>query len=830
VVAENSVNMRSCKLQKSAVASARPGAGSRWRPLTGMALMLALLTHASGLAAQPAHLFGSTAQWDLLQGYCIDCHNSDDWSGQLSFEFIDPENIAAGAELWEKVIRKLRSGMMPPPGSTRPANAQVDAMVAWLETGLDQVEHLAVGHVPLHRLNRAEYANAVEDLLGLPVDPEALLPVDGVEHGFDNIASALKVSPAFIDQYVSAAQTLSEMAVGSAAVEPQSEIHDFFVAGQEGHVHGLPLGTRGGVVVEHFFPADGTYTLNIGNLVSTGGSPAQEFAQTLLVTLDGRRIFELELGGDERRRQLDQLQAPEVDRVNQLLKNITFDASAGPHKVAVTFRHRSFALHDAQLKALAPTAAGLPMLDIRQFDIFGPVAVHGRGTTPSRSRIFTCNPPAGDEVRESACAREIVEKLAWRAFRGQLDQADVTNLLGMYEYGYRRAGGFEEGVKHALAAMLVHPKFLYRFEQPPEGLAGSSNYVLDALELASRLAFFLWSGPPDEALLTAARAGDLLEPEVLAAHVRRMLQDPRARSLAENFALQWLGIGPLAAITPDPRLFPDVPAGIKDDMLEELILFVDNIFFREDRGVPALLDADYTWLNERLALHYGIRDVRGDQFRRVTLADANRHGLLGKGAILMVSSYPNRTSPVLRGAWVLENLLGTPPAAPPPNVEGLQENIIGETATTVRERLEQHRANPTCNNCHGVIDPLGFALENFDATGRWRQIDREAGTAIDATGVLPDGRPLRSPVDLRAALLAKPGEFAQTLTEELMTYALGRSLAHSDMPTVRAVVRTAAASGYRFSDIVVGIVMSTQFQMNSSVGDSSSTEAVATRQ
>jgi len=374
-------------------------------------------------------------------------------------------------------------------------------------------------------------------------------------------------------------------------------------------------------------------------------------------------------------------------------------------------------------------------------------------------------------------------------------------------------------VKHALSAILVHPKFLYRFETPPAGLTGTSSYVLDSLELASRLSFFLWSGPPDETLLAVAQAGDLLEPEVLTAQVERMLQDPRASSLAANFALQWLGIGPLESLTPDQRLFPDVPTGIKDDMVEELRLFIDSIF-RADRSVLALLDADHSYLNERLALHYGIGGVRGDQFRRVQLDDGNRRGLLGKGAVLMVSSYPNRTSPVLRGAWVLEHLLGTPPAAPPPNVEGLKENVVGEPATTVRERLEQHRANPSCNNCHGVIDPLGFALENFDATGRWRQVDREAGTLIDPNGVLPDGRPLDGPEALRNALQARPAQFAQTLTEALMTYALGRSLVDSDMPTVRAVIRSAAGSGYRFSDLVSGVVMSSQFQMNSSIDDS----------
>jgi hypothetical protein len=687
-------------------------------------------------------------------------------------------------------------------------------MVASLEGKLDQVEHPVIGYVPLHRLNRTEYANAIEDLLGLSVDPESLLPVDGVEDSFDKIASALKVSPTFIDQYVSAARTLSEKAVGSVRAKPQSEIYNFSAANQIDHVAGLPLGTHGGVVVERYFPVDGKYMLNIGNLVSTGSSVAQEYTQTLIATLDGKKFFEMQIGGGDQRRELDQQQAPAVDRINETLKNIPFQASAGPHKLALTFQHRSFAVQEASLKALSPDKGEVDGLAIRQFDVYGPTEVTGLSATPSRQRIFSCYPTVGDEVAENACAKQIMATLGQRAFRGQLTDDDLAQLMSMYDYGRKLGGGFEAGVKHAVAGMLVHPKFLYRFETPPQGLAVTSNYSLNALELASRLSFFLWNSLPDDELLLAAKNDGLRDPVILEGQVKRMLQDPRAASLASDFALQWLRIGALANLTPDQRLFPDVQDGIKSDMIEELKLFINSVF-QEDRSVTELLDARYSFLNERLAAHYGVDGVHGDKFRRVTLDDERRWGLLGKGAILMVSSYPNRTSPVLRGEWVMDNLLGTPPAAPPPNVEALKENVAGEAATTVRQRLEQHRANPFCNNCHGVIDPLGFALENFDAAGRWRSVDREAGTAIDPSGVLPNGTPLQGPADLRAALLNKPDHFVQTMTEKLMTYALGRTLDYTDMPAVRAIVRHAAKSGYRFSDIVLSIVKSEQFQMNS---------------
>ena len=771
--------------------------------------------HAMG-AGDESMLFGSHENWELLENYCLDCHNSEDWFGELAFDLVDRHSIDTEAETWEKVIRKLRSGMMPPPGADRPDNDRVISMVGWLEEKLDQIAHPVTGYVPLHRLNRTEYANAIEDLLGLAVDPESLLPTDGEEAGFDKIASALKVSPTFIDQYVSAARNLSEMAVGSIEVKPRSEIYNFTPAQQMGHVEGLPLGTSGGVLIEHHFPVDGEYLLNIGNLVSTGSSIAQEYSQKLIATLDGNRFFELELGGGEQRRELDQQQAPAVDRINQSLKNIPFEATAGLHRLGITFVHRSFAVQESNLKALSPSQRTIDQLTLSQVDIYGPTNVKGLSATPSRQRIFSCYPVVGNEREELECAREILEELGQRAFRGQLTDGDLAGLLSMYEYGSAHGAGFEEGIKHALAGILVHPKFLYRFETPPKSLAVTSNYSLSSLELASRLSFFLWSSLPDDELLAVAKDDRLLDQAVLEAQVLRMLRDPRAESLASDFALQWLRIGALTNFAPDQRLFPDVQGDIKNDLIEELRLFINSVF-QEDRSVLELLDGRYSFLNERVATHYGIDGVYGDRFRRVELEDESRWGLLGKGAVLMVSSYPNRTSPVLRGAWVLDTLLGTPPAAPPPNVEGLKENVVGEVATTVRARLEQHRTNPSCNNCHGVIDPLGFALENFDVTGRWRSIDREAGELIDPSGVLPNGTPLNGPSDLREALLVRPAGFVQTLTEKLMTYALGRTLDYTDMPTVRAIVAQASKVDYRFSALVLGIVRSEQFQLNRDV-------------
>jgi hypothetical protein len=769
-------------------------------------------------------------RWQFLETHCYECHNDTDLTADLDFAALESDEIGAHAEIWERAVRKLRGRMMPPPGGAKPENAAVDEFVAWLEASLDAAApEPEPGYVTPHRINRTEYANAIRDLLALEIDPATLLPVDGAEAGFDNIANALTVSPSFIDQFLSAARNLSAQAVGNPAPRAVGVPYTIGNArAQQFHVDGLPLGTRGGALIEHYFPADGEYRLNIGDLVTGLWGYNQEHRATLIAVLDGRRFFELEIGGGEDLKELDQIGAPAVDKINARLKNISFTATAGVHRLGVTFLHRSFAESDRQLYSLVPGGGQDTVLTLNSVEVFGPVVPAGLSATPSRTRIFTCYPeaPADDAgrdargratqgaVAEEACAREIVTTLAREAFRGALHDDDLPRLMHLYDEGHT-AGGFEEGVKYALSGVLAHPKFLYRFEPPPEGLAAGASYPLSSAELASRLSFFLWSSIPDAELLELAAADRLRDPAVLKEQMQRMLADERAETLAASFAFQWLNLGELDGLAPDPFLFADVDRQIRAHFVTEARLFVDSIF-RSEASVLELLTADHTFVNETLARHYGIDDVRGERFRRVQLADENRFGLLGKGGVLLASSYPNRTSPVLRGQWLLENVLGVPPESPPPNVEALVENVEGQPASTVRARLEAHRNNPSCDACHGIIDPLGFALENFDAVGRWRDEDREAREPIDASGVLIDGTPVSGPVELRRAILARPEQFVQTLTEKLMTYALGRSLEAGDMPTVRRIVREAEASDYRFSALVWGIVNSAQFQRKGS--------------
>ncbi|HUQ50634.1 MAG TPA: DUF1592 domain-containing protein [Gammaproteobacteria bacterium] len=778
----------------------------------GLAACFAAALASCGGAPSPEDLRAQgDEQWPFVERYCTECHNDTDLTADIAFDKLSPDDVAAHADVFERAVRKLRGRLMPPPGGLEPSTAETDAFVAWLEATLDAAAPApGPGYVTPHRMNRTEYANAIRDLLALEVDPATLLPVDGAEHGFDNIANALTVSPSFIDQFLSAARNLSAQAVGNA--HPRASGTPYTIGnarGQQFHVDGLPLGTRGGALIEHYFPADGEYRLNIGDLVTGLWGYNQEHKATVIAVLDGRKFFELDIGGGQDLKELDQIGAPAVDKINARLKNIPFTATAGVHRLGVTFLHRSFAESDRQLYSQVPGGGQDTVLTLNLVEVFGPVNATGLSSTPSRDKIFVCYPKS--EAAQKPCANEIVATLAREAFRGAFNDEDLPRLMRLYDEGAAH-GGFEDGVEYALAGVLAHPKFLYRFEPKPGSAEPGAAYPLSSVELASRLSFFLWSSIPDAELLELAAADKLAEPAVLEQQVARMLADPRAETLASNFAYQWLGLGELASLAPDPSLFADVDRNIRDYFVQESTLFVDSVF-RSDASVLELLTADYTFVNETLARHYGLNDVRGQHFRRVELDDPNRFGLLGKGGVLLASSYPNRTSPVLRGQWLLENLLGTPPASPPPNVEALVETVEGGQASTVRARLEAHRANPSCNACHGVIDPLGFALENFDAVGRWRVIDREARAPIDASGVLVDGTPVTGPVELRKALLARPDQFVQTLTEKLMTYGLGRSLEYTDMPTVRRIVREAAEDDYRFSDVVWGIVNSTQFRM-----------------
>ena len=724
-------------------------------------------------------------------------------------------------------MRKLRGRLMPPPGKPQPDAATIRSFVGWMEGTLDAAaaSHPDPGRVALHRLNRKEYSNAVWDLLHVSVDPNTILPQDDRSDGFDNVANVLQVSPSFLDQYLSAARGIAVDAVGEIPEHPSGV--QYVVKSpttQSFHIDGLPLGTRGGMVVTHEFPADGDYELNIGNLAVALWVYNMEFKNTLIATLDGKRFWQGDIGGEEDMKSIDQKQDTAVDAINARLKGIRFKATAGPHKVAVTFLHRTFAESDDRLYQQIPGGGQDRILRLGNFEVKGPFSPTGISETPSRNKIFVCH-PAGP-ADEEGCAEKIITSLAREAFRRPVTEGDMKLLMRFYRDG-RKEKDFDTGIREVVTAVLASPFFLYRAERTPAELVATSSsgseaaapsaYRISDLELASRLSFFLWSTVPDDELLNLATRNTLHDPQVLAAQVHRMLADSKSITLSTNFAFQWLGLDRLAEIQPDPNIFP-YAGDPRPDYLMEMKLFVDSIF-REDHDVMDLLTANYTFVNERLALDYGINDVRGDQFRRVTLTDSNRWGLLGKGGILMATAYPNRTAPVLRGAWILERVTGTPPSPPPPAVPSLKENKSGEKAHTVRELMAQHRDKPACFACHGVLDPLGFALENFDAVGMWRDKDRIAGTPIDASGVLPDGTRISGPGDLRKALTSNPNQFVQTVTEKLMTYATGRAVSFRDMPTIRAIVRDTEKDDYRFSSIVMHIVNSDPFQKRSSASD-----------
>ena len=780
-------------------------------------------------AAEASSVPGADQHWGMLKQYCSKCHNAEDWAGGVAFDTMTPEEIPEQAEIWEHAVRKLRGRLMPPPGKPQPDAATIHSFVSWMENTLDAAAaaHPTPGRVALHRLNRKEYANAVWDLLHVNVDPNTILPQDDRSDGFDNVANVLQVSPSFLDQYLSAARAIAVDAVGEIPEHPSGI--QYMVkspATQSFHVDGLPLGTRGGLLVEHEFPADGEYELNVGNLAVALWVYNLEFKNTLIATLDGKKFWQADIGGEEDMKSIDQKQDPAVDAINARLKGIRFHATAGPHKVAVTFLHRTFAESDDRLYQQIPGGGQDRILRLANFEVKGPYNPTGISDTPSRKKVFVCHPAASAAADEDACAQKIITVLARDAYRRPITEGDMKLLMKFFHDG-RKEKDFDTGIRSVVTAVLASPFFLYRAEHTPELVATANTsdgtaapaaaYRISDLELASRLSFFLWSTVPDDELLNLATANKLHDPQVLSAQVHRMLADPKSITLSTNVAFQWFGLDRLAEIQPDPNIFP-YAGDPREDYRTEMKLFVDSIF-REDHDVMDLLTANYTFVNQRLALDYGINDVRGDQFRRVTLKDSNRWGLLGKGAVLMATAYPNRTAPVLRGAWILERVTGTPPASPPPAVPSLKENKAGEKPHTVRELMAQHRDKPACFACHGVLDPLGFALENFDAVGVYRVKDRIAGTAIDASGVLPDGTKVSDPDDLRNALVANPNQFVQTLTEKLMTYATGRAVDYHDMPTIRAIVRASAADHYRFSAIVMRIVNSDQFQKRSPASD-----------
>ena len=783
--------------------------------VVGAAVGVAAVCGTVGAGAPRAEPAGAApaGHRQLLDRYCVACHDDRLRTGGLSLEGIDLADVAAEAAVWEKVVAKLRAGAMPPRPRPRPDRAAYDGFRAWLETELDRAA--AADPRPgrteaLHRLSRTEYRNVVRDLLGLDVDVSDLLPADDTSYGFDNVAGVLGVSPTLMERYLAAARKISRLAVASPVPSPIAETFRIpSDQGQDGHVAGLPFGTRGGMVVDFNFPEDAEYVIS-----AVPDGPLYVEPHELEITLDGERLEVFTVGRalepGERRGQYAEADAREV-RVR---------VGAGPHRVGAAFLRKTAAEQERTRKLYRRPFTGegsggdsryQPYLD--RVTITGPFESRGARPavdTPSRARIFVCEPGDG-AASAAACAAEIMANLARRAFRRPVTAEDVDRLLAFYEQG-AAGGGFDAGIELALRRLLVSPEFLFRIVEDPPGLPPGAAYALSDLEMASRLSFFLWSSIPDDALLDAAVRGALRDPAELEAQARRMLDDPRAEALVTNFAGQWLSLRNAAAVQPDEDLFPDFGEDLRQGFRRETELLFDAVL-REDRSVVELLSADYTFLNERLALHYGVPNVRGSRFRRVVLDDPARGGLLGHGSVLTVTSHANRTSPVVRGKWVLENVLGTPPPPPPPDVPPLEAAAAGRTLT-MREAMERHRANPVCASCHRVMDPLGLALEPFDAVGR-RRTPNETRAAMDLSGALPDGTVFDGPAGLRAALLARPERFVTTVTEKLLTYAVGRGMEHYDAPAVRAIVRAAADDGYRLTTLVLGVVKSPPFRMRS---------------
>ena len=764
-------------------------------------------------ASPPASI---SPQQKFLNEYCVTCHNSKVKSGALALDALDIHDVRGGEAVWEKVTRKLHARAMPPPapGRRRPDEETYQSFLSYLDTSLDR--EAAARPNPgrsetFHRLNRAQYRNAIRDLLALDVDVTGMLPTDDASHGFDNV-NVSGLSPTLVEQYLSASRKITRLAIGRPPRSPDARTVvlplDYT---QDYHVEGLPYGTRGGTQFDHNFPVDGEYEFQI-RLSRTRDEQIEGFNEPLSIelALDGGRLqlFSLTPNRPERGAGPAQEYMTDESAVDAGLKG-RFPVKAGPHSVAAAFLKRP-GLAEAARQPFKADYNGRSLAAIFSVSVAGPYNPGAPGQTPSRQRVFVCQP--SKPSAELGCAKTIVEKLARRAYRRQLTDADREKLLNYYQEGRAEGGTFELGIEMAVRAILASPDFLFRIERDPARVAGGSVYKLSDVELASRLSLFLWSSIPDDQLLDLAIAGKLQTPRVLEQQVRRMLADTRSDALVDNFAEQWLYLRNLAAVTPDPRLFPDFDDNLRQAFRRETSLFFESIK-NDDRSVLDLLNANYTFVNERLAYHYGIPNVYGTHFRRVALPEGSpRGGLLGHASILTVTSYANRTSPVQRGKWVLENLLGMPPPPPPPNVPPLKENKgAGGKVLSVRERMVEHRANPVCASCHSVMDPIGLSVENFDAIGRWRTTEGDA--PVDASGGFPDGSTFAGVAGLRQALLNRPELFMTTFTEKLLTYALGRGLEYNDAPAVRGIARGAASDGYRFSTLILGIVRSAPFQM-----------------
>jgi hypothetical protein len=746
--------------------------------------------------------FDQQRVWRTWKIYCDTCHFGPKARAGLNLEALDLANLGENGAVWEKVLRKLRSREMPPAGGPRPDAATYTALVGAIESERDRLAEIKPnpGRATLHRLNRAEYGNAVRDLLTLDVDVAELLPADDIGYGFDNIADVLQVSPLLLERYLAAATKISGLAVGDTALPVSYQTYDIprGLVQLERMGESMPLGSRGGASIRHRFPVDGEYEISVG--LQRG-----RFDQFL--GLERERKLDLRLDG----RRLELFTIPADQRAGQLIHGTGRDPDSRlkvrvPVKAGTRTLVATFVKDTVKAEGIPATREANFFEGVGNISVVGPYDVEGPGDTASRDRIFVCHPMAPAE--EQACAEKIISSLARRAYRRPIAADDLPPLLALFRQGAAE-DGFEAGVRLALLKILVSPEFIFRMEFDPPGPTAARVHRVSDVELASRLSFFLWSSIPDDELLAVAERGDLGNASVMERQVRRMLADPRSHALVKNFVGQWLFLRNIARIQPDPAAFPNFDENLRRALEQETELLVDSTL-REDRSIVDLLTADYTFVNQRLAEHYGIKGVYGSEFRRVAVEDPNRQGLLGQASILTVTSYSNRTAPTIRGKWVLEQLLGTPPPPPPPNVPSLKEDASAQ-AVTMRQRMEQHRANPACAVCHRIMDPLGFALENFDGLGRWRDSAGPKAGPIDSSGVLPDGTRFDGPAGLREVLLKRQELFVETFTERLLTYALGRGVEEYDRPVIRKIVHEAGEP--RWSSIVLGIVKSTPFQM-----------------
>lgn len=768
--------------------------------LFGLVLVLCVCSSLRG-DEPSSSLLTVTAQAELLDNHCVVCHDEDQRAADLAIDQFDVSDLSTAAEIWEKVVLKIRTGEMPPADADPLSESDRDALASSLETALDLAAAAAPnpGRPAVHRLNRTEYAAAVRDLLGLEIDSRELLPADDAGFGFDNIADTLSFSPVLMERYIAAAETISRLAVGDLSMRPsiQTIKTPKVLLQNERMSEELPFGSRGGLSIRHRFPLDGQYILRIelAGLRARGPEPVE-------VRLDGTRIKIF--GSTDKKSDLYGGRA--AAKIG-----FRFQAEAGTHTVGISFLRRTYATEGLGPSRLPPGNIAAPTFAARRvsgIEFDGPHDATGLGDTESRRRIFVCRPDHTGE--ESACAEQILSTLARRAFRRPVSDADVSELLAFYESG-RERGSFDMGIQAAIERLLVDPEFLFRVERDPPDVKPGSAYAINDIELASRLSFFLWSSIPDNELLKVAERGELGDPDKLESQVRRMLADERSIALVENFAAQWLYLRNMRSVTPDLNLYPEFDDNLRDSFRCESELFIaDQI--RHDRSLADLLSADYSFVNERLARHYGIPNVYGSRYRKIQFADGRRGGLLGQGSILTVTSYATRTSPVLRGKWLLENILGSAPPPPPDDVPALSDSRGSDVPTTMRERMSQHSTDPACASCHQLMDPLGFALENFDAVGQWRTED-ETGAPIDASGSLPDGSKLGGPADLRKVLLDRREQFSRTIVTKLLTYALGRGLDYHDAPAIRQIMRDAAADDFRWHSVILGISRSQPFQM-----------------